>query len=88
MDIGYWAGWVALGFGLVVAPPQLIRMIKTKKSNDVSLTTYIFLIVMMTGYLIHSIYIGSPVFIVAQIWGLTVNGAILLLLIRRKIRYG
>lgn len=82
------AGWVALSFGLGVAPPQLYRMIKTGKSNDVSLTTYVFLFIMMTGYLIHAISISAPVFIVAQIWGMLVNGAILTILIRRKQRYG
>ena len=88
IDIGYLAGWVGFSFGLFVAPPQLWRMIKTKKSRDVSLTTYVFLFIMMSGYLIHAIYIGAPVFIAAQIWGLLINGAILTILLRRKIRYG
>ena len=88
MDLGYWAGWVGFGFGFLVAPPQLYRMIKTGKSNDVSLTTYVFLFIMMTGYLIHAIYISAPVFIASQIWGLTLNGVILILLIQRKLKYG
>jgi len=88
IDLGYLAGWLGFGFGFGVAPPQLIRMIKTGKSNDVSLTTYVFLFIMMLGYLIHAIYISSPVFIASQIWGLTFNGAILTILIRRKLKYG
>ena len=74
--------------GLGVAPPQLYRMLKTGRSRDVSLTTYVFLFVMMTGYLVHAIYISAPVFIVAQIWGLTINGMILIILVKRKVKYG
>ncbi|KKN27720.1 hypothetical protein LCGC14_0861440 [marine sediment metagenome] len=88
MDIGYLAGWVGLGFGSLVAPPQLYRMIKTGRSRDVSLTTYIFLFIMMSGYLVHALYISAPVFIAAQIWGLIINGAILAILVKRKLKYG
>lgn len=88
MELGYLAGWIGLGFGLLVAPPQLYRMIKTGKSNDVSLMTYVFLFLTMTGYLIHASYIGAVVFIISNSINLTINGTILILLIRRKLKYG
>ena len=88
MDIGYLVGWVGLFFGILVPIPQLYKMIKTGKSRSVSLLTYVFLCLAMIGYLIHAIYISAPVFIVAQSVNLTNNSIILIILIRRKLKYG
>ncbi len=88
MDFGYIVGWIALFFGILVPLPQLYRMIKTGRSRDVSLTTYVFLCLAMTGYLLHAIYIGAEVFIVAQAFNLTTNSIVLSILVKRKLRYG
>lgn len=88
IDWGYAVGWFGLCFGVLVPIPQLYRMIRTGKSNDVSLLTYVFLFLALTGYLLHAIHISAPVFIVAQSFNLTTNSIILFILIRRKIVYG
>lgn len=82
--IGYWVGWIGVAFGLFVAPPQLWKIIKTKRTDGISLMTYIFLFLALLCYLIHAIYIKSPVFVVAQSINLTTNGIILWLLIRSR----
>jgi len=84
--IGYWIGWVGVGFGLLVPLPQLIKIIKTKSLDDIALGTYIFLFCCLACYLIHAIYIQSPVFIVAQAVNVTTNSIILGLLIRHRIK--
>ena len=84
--IGYWIGWIGVGFGILVPLPQLIKMIRTKSLNDISLGTYVLLVITMLCYLIHAIYIKSPVFTVAQSINLTTNSVVLLLLIRHRIR--
>ena len=81
-------GWIAVFFGVMVPIPQLYRMIKTGKSKDVSMMTYVFLCIAMTGYLILAISIREWVFIAAQSLNLTTNGVILAIKIRRKLRYG
>lgn len=86
MDLGYVIGWVGVGFGLLVPLPQLIKIIKTKSLNDISIGTYIFLVLCLTCYLVHAIYIKSPVFTVAQLINLTTNSVILGLLVRSRIR--
>ena len=86
VTIGYWIGWVGVLLGLCVPIPQLIKIIKTKKLNDISLGTYIFLFGCLTCYLIHAIYIKSPVFMTAQAINLITNGIILYLLLRHRIR--
>ncbi len=88
MDIGYLIGWIAIGFGILVPLPQLLKMLKTGKSNDVSLLTYVFLFFALTGYLIHAIYIQAPVFIVAQSFNLFTNSIVLFILVKRKLKYG
>ena len=86
MEFGYIIGWVGVGFGLLVPLPQLIKIIKTKSLDDISLGTYVFLFCCLTCYLIHAIYIRSPVFIVAQAVNVTTNSIILILLIRHRLR--
>lgn len=81
--MGYWIGWVGVAFGLLVPIPQLYKIYKTKKVNDISLGTYIFLVIALVCYLAHAIYIGSLVFTVAQSINLTTNMAILIYLLRR-----
>lgn len=84
--IGYWIGWIGVGFGIAVPIPQLRKIIKTKSLADISVGTYIFLCCAIACYLIHAIYIGSLVFTVAQSINLTTNGVILGLLLRRRKR--
>ncbi|MBA7639463.1 hypothetical protein ES703_47121 [subsurface metagenome] len=86
MEFGYIIGWVGVAFGLLVPLPQLIKIIKTKSLNDIALGTYIFLFCCLMCYLIHAIYIKSPVFIVAQAMNLTTNSIILILLVRHRLR--
>jgi len=71
--IGYWIGWVGVGFGLLVAPPQLYKIISTGGTADISVWTYTFLCLALFCYLCHAIYIRSKVFITAQVVNLTVN---------------
>lgn len=87
-DFGYIVGWVALIFGIAVPIPQLYRMIKTGKSKDVSSLTYVFLVLAMTGYLLHAIYIHAVIFIVAQSVNLTLNSVILVIKAYRQVKYG
>ena len=88
MDYAHIVGWIAVFFGVMVPIPQLYRMIKTGKSKDVSMMTYVFLCIAMTGYLILAISIREWVFIFSQSLNLTTNGVILAIKIRRKLRYG
>ena len=83
--IGYLIGWVGVFWGLLVAPPQLWKIIKTGRTDGISLMTYIFLFLALLCYLIHAISIKSPVFVVAQSLNLVTNGIILWLLIKARL---
>ena len=75
-------GWMGVTFGLLVAPPQLWKIIKTGKSRDISLMTYVCLCLALCCYLFHAIYIRDVIFITAQSIGLVINSTILILMLR------
>ncbi len=77
-------GWIGVALGLLVAPPQLWKILKTKGTSGISLCTYTFLVGALVFYLIHAILIKDAVFIVAQSVNLVTNSVILYLLVRRK----
>ena len=77
-------GWFGVFFGLLVAPPQLWKIIKTGKVKDISLMTYSFLCCALVCYLVYAISIRDAVFITAQSVNLATNTTILIYLLRRK----
>ena len=80
----YIIGWLGVVFGLLVAPPQLHKIITTRKTAGISLCTYIFLVCALVCYLIHAIDIKDAVFIVAQSINLTVNSVVLFYLVKYR----
>jgi len=76
-------GWLGVGFGLLVAPPQLYKILKTGKTEGISLCTYVFLTLALLCYLVHAILIKDAVFITAQSINLVTNSVILYLLVRK-----
>ncbi len=84
MDGGYLIGWIGLLLGIPVAPFQLYKIIKRKTSDDISVPTYAFLCGAMICYLLHAIYINSPVFIAAQAVNLTFNMIILIVILQHR----
>ncbi len=88
MDFGHIVGWIGVGCGLMVAPFQLWKIIKTGRMNDISLITYSFLCLALVSYLIHAIYIKSAVFTTAQSVNLAVNTTIWIFLMRHRFKRG
>jgi uncharacterized protein with PQ loop repeat len=86
LELGYIIGYVGILFGLGVAPPQLIKIIKTNSSSDISLATYLFLCIALVCYLLHAIYIHALVFIIAQSINIVVNAAIFIVLLQHRRR--
>lgn len=84
MEFGYIIGWCGVAFGLLVPIPQLIKIIKTRRLNDVSLGTYTFLVCCLICYLIHAIHISAEIFVVAQSINLVTNSIIWILLMRHR----
>ena len=77
-------GWLGVVFITCCSIPQLIKIKRTKKSRDVSVVTYILLVLGIACYLVYAIYIKDVVFITSNTIGLISNGTILALLLRGK----
>lgn len=75
-------GFLGVGLGLFVAPAQLVRILKTKEVEGISLCTYIFLVLALFCYLIHAIAINDPVFITAQSINIISNIIVLFFIIK------
>uniref|UniRef100_A0A6M3L456 PQ loop repeat protein n=1 Tax=viral metagenome TaxID=1070528 RepID=A0A6M3L456_9ZZZZ len=76
-------GWAGVALGLLVAPTQLWKILKTKQVNGISRATYTFLCLALVCYLIHAINIKDAVFITAQAINILANFTILVLLFGR-----
>lgn len=86
MELLYIIGWIGVVCGLLVAPPQLIKILKTGKTSGISLLTYIALCAALFCYLLYAISIKDAVFMTAQSINLATNSVILVLLIRNKTK--
>ena len=75
-------GWAGVAFVTTCSIPQLIKIIRTGRSRDVSAATYLLLVVGMFCYLIYAIHIEDTVFTVSNSIGLVSNGTILALKVR------
>ena len=81
MKLGSKVGWLGVGFGFLVGPFQLLRIIITHETIGISLHTYIFLVLALSCYLFEAVRIRSKVFIAAQSINLITNTAILIYLL-------
>jgi len=82
MDITIIIGFIGLVFGLMVAPPQLYKILKTKKVEGISKTTYQMLCICMVCYLIRAIEIKEWVFILSNGINLIINIIVLIMIMK------
>jgi len=78
------AGWIGIIFGQLVPWFQIHKILKSKKSGDVAVMTYVFLDLAIIFYLVHALDIGDPPFIVAQSLALFSNVLALILILKNK----
>ena len=72
--LGYFAATLTTAAFL----PQLIKTVKTKKANDVSLTTLIMFIVGVLSWIIYGYEISSTPILIANLFTLILNLLILI----------
>lgn len=78
-------GWLGVVLGMLVPIPQIIKLFRTGKVRDISLGTYVLLILAMGCYLLHALAIRDVVFITAQAINIMLNSIVLVyILLKRK----
>lgn len=77
-------------FGIILmngsAIPQIIKMIKTKSVNDLTLWREVSLLIGCLSYLIYAIHRADPVVITSNIWGTISFMVIIYLIIKHAKR--
>lgn len=66
-------GWIGVVLGTFISLPQLVKTIKEKTTKGLSKGTFQLLFVTILCYLIRSIVIKEPIFIVSNAIGLLVT---------------
>ena len=72
-------GWLGVVFGILVSLPQIVKSIKSKSTEGVSLSTYQLLFCMVLCYLVRSVVIKDSIFIVSNVSTLLVTASMLYL---------
>lgn len=78
------SGWIGIAIGQFVPWFQIYKILKSKKSGDVSVGAYIFLDIAIAFYLIHALMIKDPPFIVAQSLALFANCLALFFILKHR----
>ncbi len=66
-------GWIGVILGMFISFPQLIKTIKEKTTKGLSKHTFYLLFITIWCYLIRSIAIREPIFIVSNLIGLVIT---------------
>jgi len=84
MEITTLIGFIGLFFSIFVAPPQLIKIVKSRKTGGVSILTYLLLCFVMICYFIHALAIKDVIFAISNGLNFIVNFTILICLFKYK----
>lgn len=83
-DINTIAGTVA-GFCTTVAfVPQVLRVVKTRHTQDISLAMYAIFVIGIALWIVYGVMIASPPIIITNVITLLLAGAVLVM----KIKFG
>ncbi len=68
MDLSQTIGWIGFSSGLFIGIPQILRTIKLKSTNDLSVMTFLLIQITSTCFLIRAFAIKELVFIAFYIF--------------------
>jgi len=77
-------GSIAVCLSVGCGIPQLLKMLRTKSSGDVSLVTYWMLLIAVVLYFVRAITIKAPVFIASSSMNIIVTSFVLRTIYRFK----
>ena len=88
IDMSSIAGVIGLTLDILVAPTQLLYLLKTRQVSGIFIGTYIFLVGAMLFYLLHAVLIHDLIFTIAMSVSLVTDLIILVLLLKWRKRSG
>jgi len=84
MELSQVLSWVGTGTGMLISLPQLVKTVRTKKSNDLSATTFILILITCSCLLVRAIAIQEMAFIFYYAFLIFVNSLQLFLITKYK----
>ena len=86
MELSQMLSWVGTTTGMLVGIPQLIKTLRTKKTSDLSATTFILIVITCSCLLVRAIAIREPAFILYYTFLVFINSLQLFLIWKYKER--
>ena len=84
MELSQTIGWIGFSSGFFISIPQILRTIKLKSTNDLSVTTFILIQITSACFLIRAVAIKELVFIAFYIFIFLSNTIQLFLLFKYR----
>ena len=84
MELSQVLSWVGTGTGMLISLPQLVKTVRIKKSNDLSATTFILILITCSCLLVRAIAIQEMAFIFYYAFLIFVNSLQLFLITKYK----
>ena len=80
MELSQVLSWIGTGTGMLIGLPQLVKTIRTKKTGDLSATTFILILITCSCLLVRAIAIEEMAFIFYYAFLIIVNSLQLFLI--------
>jgi uncharacterized protein with PQ loop repeat len=86
MELSQVLSWVGTATGMFVGVPQLVKTVRTKKTSDLSATTFILILMTCACLLVRAIAIREAAFILYYTFLILINSLQLFLIWKYKGR--
>ena len=86
MELSQVLSWIGTATGMFIGIPQLVKTVRTKKTGDLSGTTFILILITCSCLLVRAIAIKEPAFIFYYTFLILINSLQLFLIWRYKDR--
>lgn len=77
-------GWVAAGVAMLLGVPQIIRLLRTRSTEGLSLLLWQAMLSVNLGWLMHGLWIDAPNMIVTNLVGMSTTVTIQVLIVRAR----
>jgi MtN3 and saliva related transmembrane protein len=86
MELSQFLGWLGTVIGIFIGIPQLVKTIRTKKAGDLSVITFILILMTCSCLLVRAIAIKELAFIFYYIFLILINSLQIFLIWKYKER--
>ena len=86
MDKNTWVGLISSAFTTLASLPQLVKIFKEKKAENISLMWLVILIAGLSGWVCYGILLKDYIILISNLLGVFINTTIAVFAVRFKKR--